>query len=113
MIELVAFLGNHGREYQNNRHNAGWLLWERLHIKEMISLQKKFKSRFGSIDYQRVKNLLSVEEWQERSASLVGQPVAGLAFLSEHPERIHCMLPETYMNRSGDAVCQNDSSGRR
>ncbi|HRU29282.1 MAG TPA: aminoacyl-tRNA hydrolase [Treponema sp.] len=104
MIELVAFLGNHGREYQNNRHNAGWLLWERLHIKEMISLQKKFKSRFGSIDYQRVKNLLSVEEWQERSASLVGQPVAGLAFPSEHPERIHCMLPETYMNRSGDAV---------
>uniref|UniRef100_A0A7C3I763 Peptidyl-tRNA hydrolase n=1 Tax=Gracilinema caldarium TaxID=215591 RepID=A0A7C3I763_9SPIR len=104
MIELVAFLGNHGKEYQKNRHNAGWLLWDTLRIAGFVSLQKKFKSRYGTLDYQRVKNLQSLPEWQERSNLIGVQGTTNLAFPELHPDKIHCILPETYMNLSGEAV---------
>jgi len=104
MIELVAFLGNHGREYQKNRHNAGWLLWDTLRMADFVTLQKKFKSRYGTIDYHRVINLQSLPEWQERLKLLGVQERINLAVPEVHPEKIHCILPETYMNLSGDAV---------
>ncbi len=43
MIELVAFLGNPGKEYSHNRHNAGFLLAEKPIINSDLMWQKKFK----------------------------------------------------------------------
>lgn len=104
MIELVAFLGNHGREYQKNRHNAGWLLWDILPMAGIVLLQSKFKSRYGELDYQRLKQLQSPTEWQEKVSLLGMQEKPNLVFPEKHPDKIRCMLPETYMNLSGTAV---------
>jgi PTH1 family peptidyl-tRNA hydrolase len=43
MIELAAFLGNPGKEYSHNRHNAGFMLAEKPKIDSDLKWQKKFK----------------------------------------------------------------------
>ena len=84
MIELVAFLGNPGKEYSRNRHNAGFLLAEKLKFYSALSWQKKFKGLYAVAD----------------TASLGlpdGLPV-GL------PSRLHFIKPQTFMNLSGESV---------
>ena len=49
-LELAAFLGNPGREYARNRHNAGFLLAEKLPFYEALSWQKKFKGLYAVMD---------------------------------------------------------------
>ena len=82
MLLLVVFLGNPGSEYARNRHNAGRLLAERIPFYGNLSWQKKFKGLYAALDRSR----LSVEP-------------------GDIPEdRVHFLMPETYMNLSGDSV---------
>jgi PTH1 family peptidyl-tRNA hydrolase len=70
---LVVGLGNPGREYAGHRHNAGFLVAERLAGAVGIPLgQSKFQGRFGQGDLGRTRVVL--------------------------------LLPETFMNASGEAV---------
>jgi PTH1 family peptidyl-tRNA hydrolase len=87
MIELVAFLGNPGSEYARNRHNAGWLLAERLPFFPALSWQSKYKGRYARVDKDR---LLS--------------PAPEMPAAAELPPCFHFIMPGTYMNLSGDAV---------
>ena len=48
LIELVAFLGNPGKDYSRNRHNSGFLLAEKLPFYKELSWQKKFKGLYSS-----------------------------------------------------------------
>jgi len=50
MIKLVAFLGNPGKEYSLNRHNAGFLLAEKPKISSDIKWQNKFKGSYAVFD---------------------------------------------------------------
>ncbi len=86
MIELVAFLGNHGREYARNRHNAGWLFADAVPFLGGLSWQKKCKGRCAALDADRIAS------------------AAGTAAAADAPKRIHFIMPETYMNLSGDSV---------
>ena len=43
MIELVAFLGNYGREYEKTRHNVSWFFEDSLPFANKLSWQSKFK----------------------------------------------------------------------
>jgi len=47
MIQLVAFLGNPGKEYSLNRHNSGFLLAEKPKINSELKWQKKFKGFYA------------------------------------------------------------------
>lgn len=92
MIELVAFLGNHGREYAHNRHNAAWLLAERWSLFPRLSWQTKFKSRYAALDTTQLPR---------SSVSPTGaEPPA----VSASPSRVHFLMPLTYMNLSGDSI---------
>jgi len=83
MIDLVAFLGNPGKEYSRNRHNAGFLLAERLPFYTELSWQKKFKGAYAVLDRNRLTT---------------GVPSG------EGGGRLHFIKPETFMNRSGESV---------
>ncbi|MDR2029616.1 MAG: aminoacyl-tRNA hydrolase [Treponema sp.] len=102
MIELVAFLGNPGGEYEGNRHNAGWLLARRLPFFPALNWQRKFKGRYASLESAALRPMPAEEP--EAPARRIppdtpqGPDRAGL------PEKIHLLMPETYMNRSGDSV---------
>ena len=72
--KYIIGLGNPGKEYKNNRHNIGFLILE--------NLTKKYKSKF--ILKNKLKSRCSEFE------------INGLTF--------RLFLPNTYMNKSGDAV---------
>jgi PTH1 family peptidyl-tRNA hydrolase len=80
MLRLVVFLGNPGVQYENNRHNAGRLLAEKLPLCGGLSWQKKFKARYAPLSR--------------------GSLPAGV----DTGDRIHFIIPETFMNLSGQAV---------
>ncbi len=72
---LIVGLGNPGREYQNTRHNAGFLTIERLCDKYNVKTNKiKYKSLCGDVSINGKRCLL--------------------------------MMPQTYMNNSGQAVVE-------
>lgn len=75
-MKLLVGLGNPGREYENTRHNAGFLVIDRL--KERHAPADAVRGRF---------NALTVE-----------------ARIAE--EKALLMKPTTYMNRSGRAVAE-------
>ena len=50
MLQLAVFLGNPGKEYKNNRHNAAWMLAEVLPFYSALDWQKKFKGLYSARD---------------------------------------------------------------
>ncbi|MDR2740061.1 MAG: aminoacyl-tRNA hydrolase [Treponema sp.] len=87
MIELIAFLGNPGQEYAKNRHNAGRQLAESLPFARSLNWQKKYKGLYAGLD---------------RAMLQASSP--GVAPVPEAPARLHFLMPETYMNLSGESV---------
>ncbi|MCL2139751.1 MAG: aminoacyl-tRNA hydrolase [Treponema sp.] len=50
MLQLVAFLGNPGLQYQDNRHNAGWMLSCALPFSSSLKWKKKFNALYAFMD---------------------------------------------------------------
>ena len=82
MIELIAFLGNPGPEYAQNRHNAGRLLAEYLPFASELNWQAKHKGLYAGLD-----------------PAILPVPPSG-----RRADPIRFLMPETYMNRSGESV---------
>src|SRR5574344_48566 len=98
MIQLVAFLGNYGREYENSRHNTAWLFESSLPFASKFSWQSKYKSDFCAVDYDVFASWL-------KDAHLIkvhddGTPVVP----KDAPQKLYFIKPMTYMNLSGDAI---------
>ena len=106
MIELTAFLGNPGRKYSRNRHNAGFLLAEKLPFYSSLSWQKKFSGLYAAMDRN------SLTEYLPAGGSVVGsangtapEPAVGAdAPASALEGRLHFVKPETFMNLSGESA---------
>ena len=89
MIRLAAFLGNPEPEYARNRHNAGRMLAERLPFFASAGWQHKYKGRYAALSGGRVL-----------SAALPFEPPPQ----AELPDTLHFLMPETYMNLSGESI---------
>lgn len=74
MIELIAFLGNCGKKYENTRHNAAWVISGFAKISRNAAWQNKFKGLYAKV----------------------------LSFSGGKP--VHLLKPETFMNLSGESV---------
>jgi len=48
--QLAVFLGNPGLKYENNRHNAGWMLAEALSFSHALFWQKKYRGLYACKD---------------------------------------------------------------
>jgi PTH1 family peptidyl-tRNA hydrolase len=82
MVELAVFLGNPGREYSGNRHNVGRFLAFKLPFYGDLEWRKKFKGLYADMEGRRLSDGFS----------------GGLS------PKFHFLMPETYMNLSGDSV---------
>ena len=91
MIELIAFLGNPEPDYEGNRHNSGRLLARKLPIFHNLQWKKKFKGLWAFIENDRLLSL---------NFSLNDEALPAPSM----PEKIHFLMPETFMNRSGESV---------
>jgi PTH1 family peptidyl-tRNA hydrolase len=77
-VKLVVGLGNPGRRYASNRHNVGFRIVERFARRHGIELSsQRFGGRFGH-------------------GRIAGRDGEGID--------VAALLPETFMNRSGEAV---------
>lgn len=98
MIELVAFLGNYGREYADTRHNVAWMYEDSLPFANRISWQSKYKADFCSADYDDFARWL-------KDAGLIKERDNGTLPIPDcAPKKIYFMKPMTYMNLSGEAI---------
>jgi PTH1 family peptidyl-tRNA hydrolase len=87
-VKLAVGLGNPGKGYASTRHNVGVRIVERFAADCGIALvERRFGSRFGS---GRV--VLTAVESSEGARALETE--------------VAILAPETYMNRSGDAVVE-------
>ena len=50
LIELIAFLGNTGKQYERNRHNTAWLFADSLSSVSSLSWSKKFKGESATLN---------------------------------------------------------------
>jgi len=98
MIELAAFLGNPGKEYSRNRHNAGFMLAEKLPIYGSLSWQKKFRGLYAAINRDRIEGYFPRETMQGCGIFQADEDISPL------PDRLHFIKPETFMNLSGESV---------
>lgn len=74
MIKLYAFLGNHGKEFGNNRHNVAWQFLASLSFCGDLKWERKFKGRY--------------------------------AVRENADQKIWFLMPETYMNNSGESIAE-------
>lgn len=84
-MHLIVGLGNPGREYENTRHNAGFMALERLAAKHGFDPSTHFKSSQisrGAIEGRKV--LLA---WPQTYMNLSGQAVQELAAFYKIPGR--------------------------
>lgn len=59
MMKLVMGLGNPGNEYQNHRHNVGYMILDKVAKKLNVELDiKKKKTVFGKVKYGKIEYLL-------------------------------------------------------
>ena len=98
MIQMVAFLGNYGREYEQTRHNVAWLFEDSLPFASKISWSQKYRADFCALDYD------VLAKWMAESGLLKTRDDGSLPIPADAPKKIYFMKPLTYMNRSGEAI---------
>jgi len=49
-MKAVIFLGNPGNDYRRTRHNAAWMMAEKVDLLSGVSWQTKFKGSYGQVD---------------------------------------------------------------
>ncbi|MFH1433423.1 MAG: aminoacyl-tRNA hydrolase [Candidatus Uhrbacteria bacterium] len=73
-MKLLVGLGNPGKAYENTRHNVGWLVLNKLAAEYFAAFENK-------------------KRWNARVAPI-----------QIHGEQVVMIKPQTFMNRSGEAV---------
>ncbi len=87
MIALVAFLGNHGRQYAQNRHNVAWQFADALPSLSSLSWQKKFKGLYANRTGASGELVHFVKP--ETFMNLSGESIAGACgFFKLKPEEV-------------------------
>jgi PTH1 family peptidyl-tRNA hydrolase len=82
---LVAGLGNPGREYEQTRHNVGWLVADELAWRHGGSFRSKFSGRVAEVRLDDLRlALLKPETYMNESGRSVG---AAARFFKVPPER--------------------------
>ena len=100
MIELVAFLGNYGREYEKTRHNVSWYYEDSLPFAAKLNWQNKFKGEIASCTPQELS------EWACASKICSKKDGSPVLVPENVPTHIYFLKPLTYMNLSGESIIE-------
>lgn len=98
-MKLIVGLGNPGKEYENTRHNVGFLV-----LDQIIKKTKKQKSKGKNQKYSIFSNIQYSNIQYFEPFKLVGKFKAEIAKLKFGNQDILLVKPQTFMNLSGEAV---------
>lgn len=83
---MVAFLGNTGKQYERNRHNAAWLFADSLSSVSSLSWSRKFKGESATLNAGgRKVQLLKPHTFMNLSGESIAEAAS---FYKIKPERI-------------------------
>ena len=107
---LIVGLGNPGRQYENTRHNAGWLCMDMLSDKLSVKINKiKFKSTVGEADIGGVRCLLmKPQTFMNLSGEAVGE---ACKFYKIPPENVIVIFDDISMPCGGLRIRRKGSAG--
>lgn len=100
MIQLVAFLGNYGKEYEKTRHNVSWYFEDSLPFANKLSWQNKFKGEIASC------TPLELAQWAAETKICTKKDGSPVLVPEEAPAHIYFLKPLTYMNLSGESIIE-------
>lgn len=100
MIELVAFLGNYGREYEKTRHNVAWYFEDSLPFASKLSWQNKFKGEIASCTPDELS------KWAADTKICSTKEGLPVKIPEDAPSHIYFLKPLTYMNLSGESIIE-------
>lgn len=90
MIQLIAFLGNYGKEYEKTRHNVAWQFADSLALTNTLTWQKKFSSLFASSTVQGNQiYFLKPETYMNLSGNAIGEASRFYKIKSENILVVH------------------------
>ena len=105
MLQLAVFLGNPGQKYEKNRHNAGRMLTCALPFFKELGWQQKFKGFYACTDYSRVQAAVGSAAGSNGVADITEIPEkVPAATPPALPAKLHFLIPQAYMNVSGEPV---------
>ena len=100
MIQLVAFLGNYGSQYEKTRHNVAWYFEDSLPFANKLSWQSKFKGEIASL------TPTELSQWACDTKICSKKDGSPVLVPEEAPAHIYFLKPQTYMNLSGDSIIE-------
>jgi len=100
MIKLVAFLGNYGSEYEKTRHNVAWQFASQLPFYNRLNFLNKFKGDYAAVETDKLA------QWFSETGMYAKKDGSAPVVLDCAPEKIYFLKPLTYMNLSGESVCE-------
>ena len=100
MIKLVAFLGNYGSEYEKTRHNVAWQFASQLPFYNRLNFLNKFKGDYAAVETDKLA------QWFSETGMYAKKDGSAPVVPDCAPEKIYFLKPLTYMNLSGESVCE-------
>ncbi len=100
MIKLVAFLGNYGSEYEKTRHNVAWQFASQLPFYNRLNFLNKFKGDYAVVETDKLA------QWFFETGMYAKKDGSAPVVPDCAPEKIYFLKPLTYMNLSGESVCE-------
>lgn len=100
MIQLIAFLGNFGRDYEKTRHNVAWQFEDSLPFANRLSWQKKFNGNYAVCEPSELA------AWLCDAGVLSTKDGSPVRIPDQAPSKIYFLKPETYMNNSGLSIIE-------
>ncbi len=100
MIQLIAFLGNFGRDYEKTRHNVAWQFEDSLPFANRLSWQKKFNGNYAVCEPSELAG------WLCDAGVLAAKDGSPVRIPEQAPSKIFFLKPETYMNNSGLSIIE-------
>ncbi|MDR1256968.1 MAG: aminoacyl-tRNA hydrolase [Spirochaetaceae bacterium] len=100
-IKLIVLLGNPGGLYAGNRHNAGRLMAGSLRLE--LDWRNKFKGLYAAA---ALPPALPSSGWGDGASYVAEQDAVFGVAAKMPPSKAHFLMPETYMNLSGQSVIE-------
>ncbi len=94
-MKLIVGLGNPGKEYENSRHNAGWMVLDELHKNlgaDPFKKEKKFNAMVSTASFDGEKLILIKPFTFMNLSGEAVQPIA--AFYKVEPKDIFCVYDD-------------------